>query len=221
MRKRAESNRFLLDPQYEIQISIQNDFYARILGTIQAVAFDHLDASRSTLDMKTSVQQLISGMKLLSESKVWPYEREPYPMLRDDLISALISTGSYLDALRHMIFRYFVTTPLVMPDPHDQARIVHTQGLVKLLTFVATDPSFANSGIKFNPIVVAYCLSLEIMRNMNGFLKPDHHMHKYQAKKFERLKMDIAGGNERRLKQLENLREKEFPKFKAFGDVLF
>ncbi|KAF2140049.1 uncharacterized protein K452DRAFT_201990, partial [Aplosporella prunicola CBS 121167] len=107
----------------------------RRLAAYQAEAFNHLKEDRAIASMNQydAIDALEEGLDMCADAGIWPYDRQPYAGLRDELISCLVAIDENpFGTWQHAMLRYFEIDPKLYPEPHHPVRVMHNSSLVQL-----------------------------------------------------------------------------------------
>jgi hypothetical protein len=210
-----------LDEQYRMSIpngitSDEQDGWLA-LSQIYASTFKAFDDAYNKQTAEQRLNLVESAMKSLHKTGIWPHHLEPYPQLRSLVIDCFIVASRFNDALRHSMYRYFKVDPVIYPDPRNPARINNIRMLIKLLKYEGS--GMDSSKFPFDIATVCYNLTLDVMRNLGAYFKPDHAVHKEELKNFEELKRELSNGDARVLVFLEKNKEMEWLGFESYAVV--
>ncbi|KAK2738631.1 hypothetical protein FQN57_006949 [Myotisia sp. PD_48] len=106
-----------------------------VLKEAKKKALDLLATSKTPgISTSSAVVKIRSAMKVLRNTKVWPITRQPYPLLRDELIVALVENGAFYAALGQAAIRHLRVDPILYPQEQHPIRATHAWALVTILS---------------------------------------------------------------------------------------
>lgn len=88
--------------------------------------------SAPAIDPTDAIQNLESAINSLHQTSIWPITRQPYIVLRDELITSLLSAGRFNAAFIHAAIRHTRIDPVVFPAESHPIRQIHAWTLAKL-----------------------------------------------------------------------------------------
>ncbi|KAI8940426.1 hypothetical protein NX059_004114 [Plenodomus lindquistii] len=124
------------------------------VAALQGKAFAEYERAQQLPSGHEAVRAMQDVMRLCHESKLWPYHRQPYAGLRDDLIVGNLAMGEYTEAWAQCAKRYKYILPKLYPVPFHPVRVVQTWQMAMLAAYLASSPDFGVPGANMGLIAM-------------------------------------------------------------------
>ncbi|MCJ1306783.1 hypothetical protein MMC25_000426 [Agyrium rufum] len=161
--------------------------------------------TRKQTSRSEAISSLRAGMALFKPlQSFFPLYRQPYALLRSELVVALIETQDHAGALGHTLVKHFLIDPVHLQQPFHPLRVVHMYVLWKLLVEVegqvqdaaASSTDFKRQLREWKDVrslaVDKSVVIWSLMRDMRDLVKIGHGPESVFAKTIER-EIDAAG----------------------------
>lgn len=145
------------------------------LSTVEKVErqAQELAESASTCEPAEAIQKLESAMTLLRQTTIWPFTRQPYVSLRDDLITNLLAAGRFNAAFVQASIRYLRIDPIVFPQKSHPIRQIHAWALAKLAIHLSQGVKLNSDDVDIQRFQLDF--GLVIWSILNGLVSGESH----------------------------------------------